>query len=393
LNILSDKPEFTAVENKPPVVANDEKLIEGKIWVDHKKIRFDPKKNRDDHRHHAVDAIAIALTDYNIINQLNRYNAQKDALEKGIASERPSFDEPWDNFFQHAKEAASKILVSHHKDNTVTKKVTMIIEKNGKKHRSEGQAVRGQLHKETVYGKRKPLQKEQAFHVRKPLISLKDNQLDKIVDDRVKSIVKYGREREKFIDEQIKALKKDRTKAEDEEEKRIDEQIKLLEEENRQLYTLPNKKGDRVPIKKVRVRENLGNTEMLKPSENTNQYVNPRNNHHVMIYKDSEGRLQESIVTLWEAAERKNQGNSVYQLPNDGVEIVSILEVNDMFLLGLDKEQTNDIRNLDKQILSKHLYRVQKLSSMYYTFRHHLSSTVSNPDEEFRIQSFGHGKK
>jgi len=320
---------------------------------------------------------------------LNRYNAQKDALEKGIASERPNFDEPWDNFFQEAKEAAGKILVSHHKDNTVTKKVSMIIEKNGKKFRSEGQAVRGQLHKETVYGKRTPPQKEQAFHVRKPLESLNDKQLDKIVDDRVRSIVKHGREREKFITEQIKALKKERTKAGDEEEKRIDRQIKLLEEENRQLYTLPNKKGDRVPIKKVRVRENLGNTEMLKPSESINQYVNPRNNHHVMIYKNHEGQLQESIVTLWEAAERKNQGNPVYQLPNDGAEIVSTLEVNDMFLLGLDKEQTNDISSLDKQILNKHLYRVQKLSSLDYTFRHHLASTVANPDEVFRIRSFG----
>ncbi|MDK2978648.1 MAG: CRISPR-associated endonuclease Csn1 [Bacteroidales bacterium] len=395
LNILSEKPEFAAVENKPPKIENDEKLIEGKIWVDHKtgEIRFDPKKNRDDHRHHAVDAIAIALTDYNIINQLNRYNAQKDALEKGIATERPYFEEPWENFFQHAKEAANKILVSHHKDNTVTKKVSMIIEKNGKKYRSEGQAVRGQLHMATVYGRRETPGKGVAYHMRIPVERLDDNKINKIADNRVQGIIKYARQREKFITEQIKALKKDRAKAGDEEEKRIDEQVKLLEEENRQLYTLPNKKGDRVPIKKVRVRENLGNTEMLKPSENTNQYVNPRNNHHVMIYKDSEGQLRESIVTLWEAAERKNQGNPVYQLPNDGVEIVSTLEVNDMFLLGLDKEQTNDIRNLDKQILSKHLYRVQNLSSLDYTFRHHLASTVSNLDEKYRIQSFGAWEK
>lgn len=395
LNILPEIPEFTAVENKPPEIEDDERLIEGKIWVDHKtgEIRFDPKKNRDDHRHHAVDAITIALTDYNNINQLNRYNAQKDKLEKGIAAERPSFDEPWENFFSDAREAAGKILVSHHKDNTVTKKVTMIIEKNGKKFRSEGQAVRGQLHKETVYGKRQPQNEEVAFHVRKPIESLNDKQLDKIVDDNVRSIVKYGREREKFIKEQIKALQKDRTKAGDEEEKKIDQQIKSLEEENRQLYTLPNKNGDRVPIKKVRIRENLGNTEMLKPSENMNQYVNPRNNHHVMIYKNNDGQLKESIVTLWEAAERKNQGNSVYQLPPGGVEIVSTLAVNDMFLLGLDKAQTSDIIKLDNKILSKHLYRVQKLSSMYYTFRHHLSSTVTNPDEEFSIRSFGTWEK
>ena len=64
-----------------------------------------------------------------------------------------------------------------------------------------------------------------------------------------------------------------------------------------------------------------------------------------------------------------------------------------MFLLGLETEQNKDIKKLDYQILSKHLYRVQKLSSMYYTFRHHLASTVTNSDEEFSIRSFGTWEK
>ena len=395
LNIMTDEPEFTAIENKPPEIEDNEKLIEGKIWVDHKtgEIRFDPKKNRDDHRHHAIDAITIALTDYNIINQLNRYNAEKDALQKGNAAKKPAFDEPWEGFFSQANKAADKILVSYHKDNTVTKKVSMIIEKNGKKFRSEGQAVRGQLHKETVYGKRKPPMSEKAFHVRKPIENLKDNQLDKIVDENVKRIVKHAREREKIIKAQIKALQKDRTKAGEVEEKNIDEQIKSLEEEIRLLYTLPNKNGDRVPIKKVRIRENLGNTEMLKPSENLNQYVNPRNNHHVLIYRDNEGKLSERVVTLWEAVERKSQKEDVYQLPPDGKEKVTTLEVNDMFLLGLNEAQLADIDSLGISEISKHLYRVQKLSSFYYTFRYHLASTVSNSKEEFSIRSFSAWEK
>jgi len=159
------------------------------------------------------------------------------------------------------------------------------------------------------------------------------------------------------------------------------------------LYSLPNKNGDNVLIKKVRIKENIGNAEMLKPSENLNQYVNPRNNHHVMIYLDNDEQLKESIVTLWEATERKNQGEPVYKIPPDGKKVVTILEVNDMFLLGLSEEQLNDIEQIDKDILSKHLYRVQKLSSMYYTFRHHLASTLTNDVEEFRIQSFSAWEK
>ena len=105
-----------------------------------------------------------------------------------------------------------------------------------------------------------------------------------------------------------------------------------------------------------------------------------------MIYQDADGNLKEEIVSFWSVIERQNQGQPIYQLPREGRNIVSILQINDTFLIGLKEEELEVYRN-DLSTLSKHLYRVQKLSGMYYTFRHHLASTLNNEREEFRIQS------
>ncbi|MCF8331374.1 MAG: hypothetical protein K9H84_02895 [Bacteroidales bacterium] len=391
-NIKSQPAELTAIHNPEPKVEKDEKLIEGKIWVDKNtgEIRFDPKKNRDDHRHHAIDAVTIAMTEYRYINELNRYNAQMDERNRNFSVNKPSFPDPWDSFRDDVKEVADGILVSHLKDNPVLKKISMDITKNGKKLHSEGYAVRGQLHKQFVYGKRKPYGKEESFHIRKSLSDLKDNQIKKIVDDRIREIVKLAREKEEEIRKEIKQLLAQKRKEDEEGEKRIEEQVNDLQEKIRNLYTLPNRRGERVPIKKVRIRENLGNTEIWKPTSNLNQYVNPRNNHHVLIYKDHDGNLQEEIVTLWEASERESQGLSKHQLPENGKEIITTLEVNDMFLIGLPEELSDKVKDdkINTVELSQYLYRVQKLSSMYYTFRHHLTSSIQNEDTEIRIVSF-----
>ena len=109
---------------------------------------------------------------------------------------------------------------------------------------------------------------------------------------------------------------------------------------------LPNKKGNPVPIKKVRIKESIGNATQLK--SNINQFVNPRNNHHVLIYKDYDGKLQEKVVAFWTVVERKLQGADIYQLPEDGEKIITTLEINDMFLLGLSDDifETNKNNNL-----------------------------------------------
>lgn len=326
-------------------------------------------KTREDHRHHAIDALVMACTKLSYVQELskwNRYNRTYDLKQ---------FPLPWETFNYDAEKAVEKILISHKKvSNDITIRYKTV-EKNGKKHTNKGVAARGQLHKETVFGKR-IFNGEEAFHVRKPIESIETaKQIDKVVDETTRLLIlKRVNELGGFVKDKVPA------------------NTFFVADENGvkqpQIF-LPNKNGAPVPVLKVRVKESIGRAEKLK--ENVNQWVNPRNNHHVLIYKDEKGNLKEDVVTFWTVVERKRTGQSVYQLPIDGKEIVTSLHTNDMFIIGLKDDEIN-WEAVDFNLLSLHLYRVQKTSkkekSFEFNFRSAIASSLDNKNQEISIQSF-----
>ena len=338
-------------------------------WGLNQILNDDNEKTREDHRHHAIDALVMACTKVSYVQELskwNRYNRGYDVKD---------FPMPWLSFWKDAEKAVNQILVSHKKvSNDITVR-THTTEKNGKKHTNLGVAARGQLHKETVYGKR-TFNGEEAFHVRKPIESLETaKQIAKVVDESIRLLIlKRVNELGGFVKDKVPA------------------NTFFIVDENGvkqpQIF-LPNQNGAPVPILKVRVKENIGGAVKLKT--NVNQWVNPRNNHHVLIYKDEKGNLKEEVVTFWTVVERKRTGQSVYQLPIDGKEMVTTLHINDMFLLGLSEDEIN-WENPDYKVLKEHLYRVQKFTSGDYYFRKALTSSIQNPEEKQQINSFGFGK-
>jgi CRISPR-associated endonuclease Csn1 len=135
----------------------------------------------------------------------------------------------------------------------------------------------------------------------------------------------------------------------------------------------------------VRVKENLDNAVEVK--DNTGQYVNPRNNHHVALYIDSNGNMHEHCVTFWDVVERKKQGLPAIAPVFEQYRLLTTLQTNDMFLIDWDKDPYW-INQTPVAELSPYLYRVQKISSLYYTFRHHLASTIEDLPTTFqRIRS------
>src|SRR5690554_3742410 len=126
---------------------------------------------RNDHRHHAMDALTVAFTKHNHIQYLNYLNARKNEnhklhgniiaienLETEIkiddeGNRKRVFKEPIPNFRQVAKEHLENVLISHKaKNKVVTKNKNKTKSKNGENVKTE-LTPRGQLHKETVYGK------------------------------------------------------------------------------------------------------------------------------------------------------------------------------------------------------------------------------------------------
>jgi CRISPR-associated endonuclease Csn1 len=339
-------------------------------WGLNSVLNDDNLKTREDHRHHAIDALVMACTKLSYIQELskwNRYNRNYDLKD---------FPMPWDSFWQDAKIAVETILVSHKRiSNDITVR-THSTEKQGKTFKNTGVAARGQLHKETVFGKRK-FKGEEAYHVRKPIELLTtEKQLDKVVDDAIRLLI-YKR-----INELGGFVKGN-----------IPKETFFIVDENgikRPQIFLPNKNGEPVPVLKVRMKENIGGAEKLK--DTINQWVNPRNNHHVLIYKDKNDNLCEEVVTFWTVVERKRTGESAYKLPIDGKEIITTLHINDMFLLGLKEDEINWDKP-DYKILKEHLYRVQKLSSKFYEFRLNTESSIQNNHLPFyrRITGYGIG--
>ncbi|MHA7099684.1 type II CRISPR RNA-guided endonuclease Cas9 [Roseivirga pacifica] len=324
-------------------------------------------KERTDHRHHAIDALTLAATEVRHIQEISKWNR----LERNTPI--IEFPRPWKSFRGDCIKAIDSILVSHKKDKKVLSKRIVKSEKNGSQYRNVSIGARGQLHKETVYGKRTDPLGKSGFHIRKKLDEISDStQINKIVSPSIRKLILSHLENEFEIDVTQKFKVPKGAFFEQVEGKPIPKVF------------LPNKNGEPVPIKKVRIREQLGNAELLK--ENINQWVNPRNNHHVLLYEDNNRRLLEDVVTFWVAAERKRLGQPVYQLPeNQNGKIVSTMHTNDMFLIGLPKDI--DLDSVKAADISNYLYRVQKLSSNYYTFRHHLASTLNNTNEELSIRS------
>lgn len=339
-------------------------------WGLNQILSDDNEKTREDHRHHAIDALVMACTKLAYVQELskwNRYNRGYDVKD---------FPLPWLSFWKDTDNAVNQILVSHKKvSNDITVR-THTIEKNGKKFKNVGIAARGQLHKETVYGKR-TFNGEEAFHVRKPIESLETaKQIAKVVDESIRLLIlKRVNELGGFVKDKVPA------------------NTFFIVDENGvkqpQIF-LPNQNGAPVPILKVRVKENIGGAEKLKT--NVNQWVNPRNNHHVLIYKDEKGNLKEEVVTFWTVVERKRTGQAVYQLPLDGKEMVTTLHINDMFLLGLNEDEIN-WEKPDYKVLKEHLYRVQKLSSKFYEFRLNTEASIQQNFLPFyrRITGYGEG--
>lgn len=399
---------------------------------------------RDDHRHHAIDALVVALTKQSFIQKLNQLNQQyktrRDLKENGRR-----FPEPWKGFVNDAMEATDNILVSFKAGKKVaTKNINHI--KKGKQiiKVQETFTPRGFLHKETVYGQIKRFEKVK--------LSPRFNQWDAISDPTIKTQLE---ERLKAFDGDLKKAFKDSEKNPLPEHLKeitlfkkehvvrynldgnfkaadadsiVDENIKRKVKERLSAFNNNPKEAfknlnenpiwlnaeKQIPIKAVRCFTGLSNLTALHKNEKGEaiDFVSTRNNHHIAIYKDKDGKLQENAVTFWDALERKKSNIPVViktprvvwdwilekgfdkkeileQLPKDDWEFVTSLSLNEMFVFGMSEKQLEEcIKSKDSKEISKKLFRVQKIGECDYTFRNHLETKLDDSQEAKAIKRF-----
>ena len=349
--------------------------------------RINGWSKRMDHRHHAIDALTIACTKQGYIQRINNLNSLKDTALCSYNS-----DKQGDETKQRLTRLERYIQQQPHFSATEVARAVEGIAvsfKGGKRAATTGKRYvysgrkrklvqtgiiipRGALSEESVYGRIRNSENGKQDYVIKykvENIALKD--IDYVVDRRIREIIRerleqYGGKPEKAFAEPI-----------------LDHQGRA--------------------IKSVRCYTGLNVTVPVRYDANGEPiaFVKPGNNHHVAIYEDEKGVLQEHIVTFWHAVERKKYGVPVIitnpaevwnnvaermpesfleQLPEDATwRFKFSMQQNEMFILGMNEELYHEaMHTQDRALLCKHLYRVQKMTKGDYFFRHHLETTVDD---------------
>lgn len=414
---------------------------------------------RNDHRHHAMDAITIAFTRKEHINILNNLNAKsnKESEFYGLYQNNTVMDGtkriftppmPLDDLRRECKRSIDSTLVSiKAKNKVVTRNVNKIKTANGEIHKIE-LTPRGALHKEQVYGKRKQYETFEVSVGAKMTEDVIANVASKRIREALlKRLHEFGGDSKKaftgknsieknpvFIDDdhtsavpgKVKCvrfktvfsirktvapdLSVDKvidTKAREKIKERISECGGNVREALSNLDQNPIWLDDdmTIPIKRVTIAENFDLSAIHDKRDNKgkiildtdgntipNDFVNLRNNHHVALYKDEKGTIQEVVVPMFEALNRINLGLPIVDKTfnkSNGWSFLFSLKVNEMFIFpddakGFYPDEIDLMNPAYAAIISPHLFRVQKLSSKYYVFRHHLETSVSDEDKALR---------
>ena len=371
---------------------------------------------RDDHRHHAIDAIVIACTKQKYIHALNNLSQINVAVKK---MNLPSIDKiiearPFTT--NEIEKVIGKVFIS-------IKKGKRLASKSYNKSTGQTNLIpRGPLSEETVYGK---IKLRDTLEV--PLNSkydinwvVADKALKKLVVDRLKAYdfdpqVAFKEplfaDADKtlqikkvpiwhFVDEYVVKYKVETIKLKDlpfivdaKVRQRLSDRLNEFggnEKEafkNIESYPVFLDDAKTIPIKSVRMKTGLSKVEAIHTTAEGRpvDFVKPGNNFVFVLFINQAGNLSFDVLSYMEAFERKRQGIELidsYKINDENV--VTIFEANQTYILNLSNEELLIIyRDKNFKELTKHIYRVQKFSkkgdgSMDIWFRHQYQTKLDD---------------
>lgn len=397
--------------------------IKGKTTANLRQMWGLNEKSRDNHAHHAKDAVVVACCTGDINNALANYYHDLEQNEF-YGKPKPSFSHriPWEGFHKDVDDFDNNTLISHHTPDNLPIQSKKKIRKRGIIQRNEkgeikykqGDTVRGALHKESFYGaiKREEINKKTGeteevikYVKRQGIEMFKDADLKNIVDDKIKEIVTNGREQEKLIKKEIEDLKKQLKNVKEEEEQPLKDAIQLLEKKiKNDLYVLPNKNGSPIPIKKIRYyTSDVTNPLFIKKHRDVSrhehkQFYHAKNdgNYCYAIYEGVDMKnkklVEYKVVNNFESGKFFNSEINDYKYPleesildtkQNVLKLKYLLKTGTLVLFF--KESKNEIWELDNLDLSKRLYKTVAIESDgRVQFRLH---STSKPDGQLEKAS------
>lgn len=326
----------------------------------HKKEVIAGWSKRDDHRHHAIDALIIACTKQGYIQRFNTLSANKTRMEMDSDVKKLSIpfnekhslltkyiigEQPFS--VKEVEDKVANILISFKSGKRVATFGKRKVGTIGSRKVVQSRIIvpRGELSESSIYGRIKTIEKKQTKYILNNPHLIVDSYIRTLVEDR---LIRYDGN----ADEAFSSLKKDPIYLNDKKDvileyascfeekyvkkydvdvnftkidKVIDPQIKSVlqkrlnkfggkpKEAFRDIY----KEGDTIkwysdeglvrPIHSVRCVTGLSAVVPVKKDELGRDigFVKPGNNHHVAIYIDNEGGRHEHVCTFWHAVERK----------------------------------------------------------------------------------------
>lgn len=242
------------------------------------------RKNRDDHRQHAVDAIVIALTDLGTVKKVMTLNARGENPEKIVAEDLPI------GFWEQVRD---KIAGTDYKQGIVVS------------HRPE-HGTGGALHEDSYYGvlyhpdlpaeqdRRTEWEKENGFNIvtRKTLTDLSQNEVSQIRDPLIRA------ELEALMETLPATVKK-----KGEKEKRVVNPDAL----KAALHAFGISKN----IRRVRILKKDASVKIIKHRQGNLEHikgVSPGDVHHVSFWQTPDGQLVSLGVSLFDANQKDQNG-------------------------------------------------------------------------------------
>ena len=226
-------------------------------------------KTRNDHRHHAVDAVCAALQTPGMVKAMSHAAAGAEKMH------RHGFDnalvpEPWPGFKRDVRAAVARINVSHRPN----------------------RKANAALHDDSYYSSKEDREQKgnQFVSIRRALPNLKPAEVDKIVDPAVRAAVQNALAGKTPAD----AFK-----------------------ESENFPYLTTRDGRRIPIKSARISVNKATTPIGRGARQ--RHVLTNSNHHIEIFevKDDKGRTKWDgrVISTLEAMDRVRRGSRENPVP------------------------------------------------------------------------------
>lgn len=239
-------------------------------------------KSRADHRHHAIDALVVALAHPGYTQRLSRWFQARDSA---TPQPEPELRPPLPDVRHQAEKKVAETIVSHR----VRRKVS------------------GPLHKDTTYGDTGPaggtggiayrwfVTRKSVGDLSKSLLAEDEAWSDPHVRDRVRAwVAANGGDPKKAF-----------------------------------ANGYPTVSEGGAPIRKVRIKFKQQQKLMAKLK---NGYADLGNNHHMAVFRRADGRVENEVVSLFEAANRLRRKQPVISRPETGLSFVMSLAQGDTLM-------------------------------------------------------------